>query len=536
MFMILALYLRLSREDDELEDESNSITNQRLILRKYIEQRPEFQGYTIKEYADDGYSGRNFERPAVKELLEDVRTGKVYGILVKDFSRFGRNLIEVGDYIEKIFPLLDVRFIAVNNHFDSADYDGTTPDMDVSFQNLMYDYSSAENSVKIKGDLFNRRKSGNFLASFAPLGYMKSPQNHNQLIIDPDAAWIIRIIFDKYSKWGVKAQVARYLNDNKVPTPLQYAVRKGKMKRWKYAEEEKFWSGAIVGKIIKNPVYIGHSVFHKSEVQEPASSQRIFLPKEEWNVCENVHEPIISKELFEWVNSTEFLEQITGDQQKKEKRKPGSKDSPIKGFVKCGGCRHSMVRRNRANASYYCRYYYESKREECCKENIKEADLIEIVKAAICRQAMVAADLRKLLKIQKDAERRKRDLWIKQKEQLEKEIQKLQNENFELYEKYKEAQLSREVFAELRKKCQERIQYLQNQLEEYAGKEVQENSNHQNVLDLLEGKENIAELTREMMEQLISKIYVYGRNRVEIIFNYRDEWEVLVKSTKGYKK
>ena len=242
------------------------------------------------------------------------------------------------------------------------------------------------------------------------------------------------------------------------------------------------------------------------------------------------------KELFEWVNSTEFLDQITGDQQKKEKRKLGSKDSPIKGFVKCGGCRHSMVRRNRANASYYCRYYYESKREECCKENIKEADLIEIVKAAICRQAMVAADLRKLLKIQRDAERRKRDLWIKQKEQLEKEIQKLQNENFELYEKYKEAQLSREVFAELRKKCQERIQYLQNQLEEYAGKEVQENSNHQNVLDLLEGKENIAELTREMVEQLISKIYVYGRNRVEIIFNFRDEWEVLVKSTKGYKK
>ena len=146
--MIMALYLRLSKEDGDMIDESNSITNQRFILRKFVAERPEFDSYEIKEYIDDGFSGKNFERPGIQELLEDVRSGKVFGIIVKDFSRFGRNHIEVGNFIEKIFPLLDVRFIAVNNSFDSKDYIGTTPDMDVAFENLMYDYFSEENSVK----------------------------------------------------------------------------------------------------------------------------------------------------------------------------------------------------------------------------------------------------------------------------------------------------------------------------------------------------------------------------------------------------
>lgn len=221
VIMILALYLRLSKEDMDAADESNSITNQRRILRKYIEQRPEFQGFIIKEYVDDGYSGRNFERPAMRELLEEVKAGKVYGIIVKDFSRFGRNFIEVGDYVEKIFPMLGVRFIAVNNQFDSITYEGITPDMDVSFQNLMYDYFSAENSVKIKNDLLNRRKRGKFLGTSAPLGYVKSPQGHNQLIIESEAAEIVKLIFKLYDECGVKAEVARYLNANHIPTPLE---------------------------------------------------------------------------------------------------------------------------------------------------------------------------------------------------------------------------------------------------------------------------------------------------------------------------
>lgn len=529
--MILALYLRLSREDDDMADESNSITNQRLILRKYIEQKTELQEYSIKEYVDDGYSGRNFERPAVKELLKEVKSGEIYGILVKDFSRFGRNFIEVGDYLEKIFPILGVRFIAVNNSFDSEKCTGTTPDMDVTFQNLMYDYFSAENSVKIKNDLFNRRKRGNYLASLPPLGYMKSPQNHNRLMIDPDAEWIIRTIFEQYSECGVKAQVARYLNANHVPTPLQYAVQKGRINHWKYPDEEKFWSGAIVGKILTNPVYIGHIVFHKSEVQEPASSCRRFFSKKEWDICEDIHPPIISKDLFEWVNSTEFNEERRKNKRKREKRKSGSKDSPIKGLVKCGGCKHNLMRRNRQNASYYCRYYYENKNEKCCRGNIKEADLIELVKQAICSQATVAADLSKMLELQKEKERREYMLRKKYKKNLEENIRKLQNESFTLYESYRAGLISGETYTEQRKKGQNEILSLQSQLERYKDTEEPEEKKRGNVLELFQGKENLTELTRETVEKLIAQIYVYDQNRVHIIFKCKDEWEELMHST-----
>ena len=307
--MIMALYLRLSKEDGDMIDESNSITNQRYILRRFVEQRPEFDSYEIKEYIDDGFSGKNFERPGVQKLLEDVKSGKVHGIVVKDFSRFGRNHIEVGYYIEKIFPLLDIRFIAVNNSFDSKDYVGITPDMDVAFENLMYDYFSEENSVKIKNDLMGRRMRGNYLATFAAFGYKKSPSDHNRIIVDEEAAAIVRMIFEKYAEYGVKTEVARYLNHHGIPTPQVYAMKNGCSYQWKYHEEKKLWNGSIVGRILKNELYVGNTVFHKKETAEVGSRKTKCLPREEWKVCEGTHEPLISKELFELVNNKDFKKQ-----------------------------------------------------------------------------------------------------------------------------------------------------------------------------------------------------------------------------------
>lgn len=235
--------------------------------------------------------------------MEDLKCGRIYGIIVKDFSRFGRNHIEVGDYIEKIFPLLDIRFISVNNHFDSLDYEGTTPDMDVGFENLMYDYFSEENSIKIKNDLIKKRRRGNFMATSAPFGYKKSPQNHNQLLVDEKAAKVVQLIYEKYVEFGIKAEVARYLNEHGISTPqkmLQKMVGQyiGDMRRRK-----KLWSGAIVGRILRNPVYAGNLVFHKTEALETASKLRKYIPRAEWEICEDTHEALVSRELFEWANN-----------------------------------------------------------------------------------------------------------------------------------------------------------------------------------------------------------------------------------------
>lgn len=534
--MILALYLRLSKEDGDLIDESNSITNQRLILRKFVEQRPEFDGYEIKEYIDDGFSGKNFQRPGIQELLEDVKSGKVFVIIVKDFSRFGRNHIEVGNYIEKIFPLLDVRFIAVNNSFDSINYKGTTPDMDVAFENLMYDYFSEENSVKIRNDLMGMRKRGNYLATFAAFGYKKSPSNHNRIIIDEEAAAIVRMIFEKYVECGIKAEVARYLNQKGIPTPQIYAMKNGSTYQWKYQGEKKLWNGSIIGRILKNELYIGNTIFHKKETAEVGSRKTKCLPKDEWKVCEGTHEPIISKELFELVNSKEFGKQGTTNLIEKkdrelldktvycegEKRRRGSKDSPIKGLVKCGGCRHNMQRRSRLNVSYYCRYYYEVKSKECCSENIKEIELLEIVLSAIRHQAMLAGEADRLQELYKQQLRYHIKTSEEEERQLQEKIQGLTDKNFTLYESYAKGEINVDKFMQQKESNNKLIETYKTELRICQSEETELPDEKSCPLNLFQGKENLTDLTKELVRQLIDAIYVYGGNRVEVVFKFQD--------------
>lgn len=535
--MIMALYLRLSKEDGDMIDESNSITNQRYILRRFVEQRPEFDSYEIKEYIDDGFSGKNFERPGVQKLLEDVKSGKVHGIVVKDFSRFGRNHIEVGYYIEKIFPLLDIRFIAVNNSFDSKDYVGITPDMDVAFENLMYDYFSEENSVKIKNDLMGRRMRGNYLATFAAFGYKKSPSDHNRIIVDEEAAAIVRMIFEKYAEYGVKTEVARYLNRQGIPTPQVYAMKNGCSYHWKYHEEKKLWNGSIVGRILKNELYVGNTVFHKKETAEVASRRTKCLPKEEWKVCEGTHEPIISKELFELVNNKDFKKQniaILTEKEDKglldktiycegEKRRRGSMDSPIKGFVKCGGCKHNMQRRSRLNVSYYCRYYYEAKSKECCPENIKETELLGIVLSAMKHQAVLAGESERLQKLYRLQLRDHMKENQEGKKQLQEKIQGLTDKNYLLYERYAKGEINVDQFMQAKESNNKLIETYKTELQAYQSEETTSPDEKPCSLNLLEGKENLTELTKELVRQLIDAIYVYSSKRIEIVFKFQDE-------------
>ena len=535
--IILALYLRLSKEDGDMVDESNSITNQRYILRRFVEQRPEFSGYDIKEYVDDGFSGKNFERPGIQDLLEDVKSGRVYGIIVKDFSRFGRNHIEVGNYIEKIFPLLDIRFIAVNNSFDSKDYIGTTPDMDVAFENLMYDYFSEENSVKIKNDLMGRRMRGNYLATFAAFGYKKSSSDHNRIVIDEEAAAIVHMVFEKYAEYGVKAEVARYLNNQGIPTPQVYAMKKGYDYQWKYRGEKKLWNGSIIGRILRNELYIGNTVFHKKETVEVGSRKTKCLPKDEWKVCEGTHEPIISKELFELVNSKDFGKQGSPKLIEKEdgvlldktvycegeRRRRGSKDSPIKGLVKCGGCRHNMQRRSRLNVSYYCRYYYEVKSKECCPENIKEAELLDVVLSAIRHQAMLAGEADKLQELYRGQLRDRIKTNQEKKKHLQEKIQELTDKNFSLYECYTKGEIKVDKFMQQKESNNKLIETYKTELQTCQSEETELPDEKSCPLNLFQGKENLTDLTKELVRLLIDAIYVYNSNRIEIVFKFQDE-------------
>lgn len=535
-----ARYLRLSKEDGDLVDESNSITNQRYIIQNYIDVHVELKKYQIREYMDDGYSGKNFERPDMQKLLQDIRDEKIIGVIVKDFSRFARDHIELGDYIEKIFPLLDIRFISVNNAYDSNQYIGTSPDMDIAFENLIYDYYSEENSVKIKNDLFKQRSRGSYMATFAPFGYQKSAGDKHKLVVDKEASKTVELIFKLYDKYHIKAEVARCLNEQKILTPQEYAKSTGKKYNWKYHNEKKLWNSSIVGRIIRNQIYIGNTTFHKKEVLEVGSKKTKCLSKNEWVVCENTHEAIIDKTLFVLVNETDFERREDSDEKEKrldnniycegEKRLKSVIDSPIKGYVKCGGCRHSLVRRNRRNASYYCRHYYEIKCEDCYSANIKESILIEFVMVTLQKQAELVADLEKLYDCQQEQKKQNQEYMDMERNNVLKQIEKLQSTNFNLYEKYCREEITREEMIQKKEHNNKLIVQLEELLKKLVT-ETDEQDKDDGIFQAYGQFKLKDQLTREMVESLISGIYVYNDNRIEIILNYQDELEMLVKST-----
>ncbi len=409
--------------------------------------------------------------------------------------------------------------------------------MDVAFENLMYDYFSEENSVKIKNDLMGRRMRGNYLATFAAFGYKKSPSDHNRIIVNEEAAAIVRIIFEKYAEYGVKTEVARYLNRQGIPTPQIYAMKNGCSYQWKYHEEKKLWNGSIVGRILKNELYVGNTVFHKKETAEIGSRKTKCLPREEWKVCEGTHEPIISKELFELVNNKDFKKQniaILTEKEDKglldktiycegEKRRRGSMDSPIKGFVKCGGCKHNMQRRSRLNVSYYCRYYYEAKSKECCPENIKETELLGIVLSAIKHQAIMEGEADRLQELYRLQLRDRMKENQEGKKQFQEKIQELTDKNYLLYERYAKGEINVDQFMQAKENNNKLIEAYKTELQAYQSEETISLEEKPCSLNLLEGKENLTELTKELVRQLIDAIYVYSSKRIEIVFKFQDE-------------
>ena len=267
--MRVAMYLRLSSEDGDLKDtgkaESESISNQRGLLQNFISSHPEFNGWEVSEFCDDGWSGKNFERPDFLRMMEQVKQSRVQCIVVKDLSRFGRDYLVVGNYISRVFPFLGVRFIAVNDGFDSSrpqDIDS----LDTSFKTLIYDLYSRELSSKVKNAKRMRAERGLFLSPFAPYGYVKDPENKNRLLVDEQAAAIVRKIF-ALTIDGVKpTEIAAMLNREGVPTPMLYKRAAGcSRERWPSIHEENFWTQGNIFKILRDERYIGKCVYGKRE-------------------------------------------------------------------------------------------------------------------------------------------------------------------------------------------------------------------------------------------------------------------------------
>lgn len=302
---ITAAYIRISQKDNDLKidhgkEESNSVMNQRKYIQDFISKH-DFPAEKLYEFVDDGYSGTNFNRPKFRELLSLCKQGQVGCIIVKDFSRFGRNYIELGDYLEQLFPFLGIRFISINDQYDSSSFEGTTGGIDVAFQNLVYELYSRDLSKKTYSAVGNHMKKGTYLPGSALFGYQNDHEKKT-LVPDKEAAEIVKRIFTGVVGGKSTVQVAKELNDDDVPLPLDYKKKNGEYLNRNYAEIPQ-WTVQKVLRIIKNEKYMGTMVYRTHRSIAVGSGIRRKQDEENWIRIENHHEPIIERELFEKANA-----------------------------------------------------------------------------------------------------------------------------------------------------------------------------------------------------------------------------------------
>lgn len=522
--MITAIYLRISSEDTDLKtsdkDESESISNQRRLLRDYVRSHADLSGSEILEFCDDGWSGTNFERPAMKELLEQVKRGKINCIVVKDLSRFGRDYITVGDYISRVFPFLGVRFISVNDGFDSINPQDIDS-LDTSFRTLIYDLYSRDLSRKVKSAKKARAERGAFLSPYAPYGYIKDPEDKNHLLVDEEAAVVIRRIFQSAAD-GLKAwEIAAELNGDGICSPKTYKVLSGCTRTpWRSIQEENFWTVGLITKILRDERYIGKVVYGKRIRDIVGSTHTVKISRDDWIVVPDQHEAIVSKTLFDAAQACM--------REYREYESPTASGNPLKRKVYCGVCGHAMTRDCRKKGSYFCGTKKLNTGFDCSEEKIPEADILEAVIDTIQVYAQYAVSIDRLLKTkqnqrQLDRKQAQRQLQVLQskKAQLDKRLQ-------DLYEGLVEGELSRESFATQKKSLTEQSEEISRTISELERKTSTDDDCSNAVVEKFKNYAGITALTKEISNELLKSVTIYPDGYMDVKLNLVDEIQKLM--------
>ena len=516
------LYLRLSRDDGDTE-ESNSITGQRELLRDFIRNRPELREYAVR--IDDGFTGSNFERPDFKKMMEDVKEGRTNCIIVKDLSRFGRNYLDAGEYIEKIFPFLGVRFIAVNDNYDSLGEKSASDDLVIPFKNLINEAYCRDISVKVRTQLEIKRKSGQYIGAFAVYGYMKDETDKNRLIVDEYAADIVRDIFS-WKLDGMSPQdIAVRLNQSGILSPMEYKKSLGMRFATSFkANAQAAWSANSVLRILKNPVYIGVLTQGKETTPSYKVRKRIIKPEDEWTVIPDSHEPIIRREDFESVQKVLTLD---------TRRSPNDSNVQLfSGMVFCGECGASMVRKtvpsgNKKYVYYVCSAHKQDK--SCASHGMRDTALEEVVLETVKQYIRDVIDLDDILSMTDTAPLRTAEAQKVQR-QLDKkrsEHERLQKLLMSLYENLADGIIDRDEYAKLKQNYAGRAAECEKQMDALKESIVQikeQGGEHREWMMRFRKHQNITELERSIAVALIDRILIYKDNRVEVHFRFEDEF------------
>ena len=520
-----ALYLRLSREDGD-KTESDSIANQRTLLEAYAADHPEL--CIVDEFADDGYSGSNFERPAFQRLFQELEQGTINCILVKDLSRFGRNYIEVGRYLERIFPVMRVRLIAVTDNYDSQSAWKTSDSIMVPMRNLLNDAYCRDISVKIKSQLAVKRKRGDFVGSFAAFGYQKDPANHTKLIVDELAAETVQNIF-RWKISGMSNQgIAKVLNEKQIPTPAAYHVAENHVysgqKAWDL--QRSLWTSGTVYHILKNEKYKGTYVGAKFIMPVPCKHRIRRAPVEQQVRIEDSHAAIVTPEEFEQAQKVIMLQHGNHQAGKYTKHQ-----YPLKGKVYCGYCQKLMKYRVLKNLgpSFNCRFSATAVDSPCKRIPISEEVLEEIVRNALTAQIKQAEHILEILH-----ERERKALICfsaleRQEEKLSTEKAEIVKQRVALYEQYADGNMSKEEFIRQRDAYRvqedermEQIQRLRIEKNQIFQPVKKDTDNLQAVMDTVGEAGDVMHLSQNVVETFIDRIEVFNTERVKIRFTFED--------------
>ena len=529
------LYLRLSRDDGDKE-ESGSITGQRELLRDYISQHPELREYAIR--IDDGFSGSTFERPGFQKMIEDVKAGRTDCIVVKDLSRFGRNYLDAGEYIEKIFPFLGVRFIAVNDNYDSLGEKKSSDDLIIPFKNLINEAYCRDISMKIRSQLEIKRKNGQFLGSFAAFGYLKDEQDKNKLVVDQYAADIVRDIF-KWKLEGISPQdIADALNKLGVLSPMEYKRSLGMKYTTSFKTSAKAaWSAGTVIRILKNPIYTGVLIQGKETTPSYKVHKRIAKDKSEWTVIEDSHEAIISEIDFDSVQKVLKCD---------TRRSPDDKAVGLfSGMLFCGDCGASMVRKTvPAGEKKYVYYVCSAHKQDksCSPHRMRDTALEEIVLDSLRQHIREVVNMSELLDITDTAPLRTAQAQKVQR-QLDKkreEYEKLQKLLMSLYENLTDGVIDREEYARLKASFTARADEAEKQMDALRESlnDIQSHGTENVWMNEFIKRQELASLDRAVVVALIDKILIHSNDVVEIIYRWQDEfaWQLDILRSAGLRE
>lgn len=516
------IYLRLSRDDGDV-GESNSIRNQRELIKSYAER---FNFTIAREFVDDGYSGSNFDRPDFQRMIKALEKKDCKTVIVKDLSRFGRDYIECGKYLQKVFPKLGIRFISVNDNYDSANSDMSDTHLILPIKNFINDSYCRDISIKVKSSQKIKRSKGEFIAPFAPYGYKKDPENKNHLIVDRNVSHVIKKIFEmKIEGYSSKA-IADELNRLGISTPQSYKESQGSNYATGFIISKRKWQAKMINRIIENRVYIGNLEQGKRAKINYKTDKIINVMEEDWIKVENTHEAIISNSMFNIANKMMSRDIMNNRGEVRI----------LAGLLYCADCGSQLIRRKVKTKdgeiiTYNCGSY--NKGQGCSKHSIKEKDILSAVKMILEKHLNYKEELFRKLR-EADLNKREYGLYI---DDLLEEKQKYETLRRSLFIDLEDKIIDEEEFQLFRKNYQNKITEIEFQI-----KQRRNTYNElKNVLackeEWLKGNEKTEKseiFDRHTLVFYIDKILVgekdsNGRPQLTVIFNDMDKMDILNK-------